>query len=143
MQTWSQENPRVKINWEVAFRVCLVGVKTGRMENGERKIGWKMAFSTVWLRKENKRDENMGENFPSGPTFFYPPNLGGKWGGKSAERCTLHKYPQFIHLTYPHFIHLMTWWLLLHPYHFTFTAQQRLGSLLSLSLFFFSFFCLV
>ena len=33
-----------------SFRVCLVGVKTGRMENKERKIGWKMAFFTVWLR---------------------------------------------------------------------------------------------
>ena len=65
-----------------------------------------MVFSTVWLRKETKEIENRGENFPSGPTFFYPLNLGRKWGGKSAERCTLHKYPQFIHLTYPYFIHL-------------------------------------
>ena len=32
------------------FRVCLVGVKIGRMENRERKIWWKMTFFTVWLR---------------------------------------------------------------------------------------------
>ena len=44
-----------------------------------------MAFSTVWFRRENKRDRKWGENFPSRPTFFYPPNLRGKWGGKSAE----------------------------------------------------------
>jgi len=35
--------------------VCLVGMKT-RIENRKRKIGLKMAFSTVWLRRENKRD---------------------------------------------------------------------------------------
>ena len=79
----------------MALRVCLVGVKTRRMENKERKIGWKMAFSIVWLRRENKEIENRGKIFLSEPTFFYPPNLGGKWGGKSAERWTLHKYPQF------------------------------------------------
>ena len=39
------------------FRVCLVGVKTERMENRKRKIVWKMLFSTVWLRKENRRDQ--------------------------------------------------------------------------------------
>ena len=61
-----------------------------------------MTFFTVWLRRENKREtENRGVNFLSGPTFFYPPNLGGKLEEKSAERYTLHKFPQFIHLTYP------------------------------------------
>ena len=51
--------------------------------------------------------ENKEENFPSDPTFFYPPNLGGKWGGKSVNdvlytnTCTLYKYLHFIHLTYP------------------------------------------
>ena len=75
--------------------VCFVRVKIEMMENRERKIRWKIAFFTVWLRRENKRDRKQGGNFPSGPIFFYPPNLGGKRGGKSAKRCTLYKYPQF------------------------------------------------
>ena len=40
----------------LTFRVCLVGVKTGRMEKKERKIWWKIEFSLVWSRRENKRD---------------------------------------------------------------------------------------
>ena len=44
-----------------------------------------MAFSTVWIRRENKRDEKWEENNPFGPTLFYPPNLGGKWGGKYVD----------------------------------------------------------
>ena len=32
------------------FRVCLVGMKTGRMKNRKRKIKCKMTFFTVWLR---------------------------------------------------------------------------------------------
>ena len=55
------------------------------MENRERKIGWKIAFFIVWFRRENKKDKKYEENKPSGPTFFYPLNLGGKWRGKSAE----------------------------------------------------------
>ena len=38
------------------------------------------------LVQERRREiENEEENFPSRPTFFYPSNLKGKWGGKSAE----------------------------------------------------------
>ena len=44
------------IHFPQNVRVCLVGVKTGKMENRKRKIWWKMLFSTIWLRKENKRD---------------------------------------------------------------------------------------
>ena len=40
----------------VTFRVCLVGVKTGRMEKKERKI----EFSLVWFKRENKRDRKWG-----------------------------------------------------------------------------------
>ena len=83
------------------FRVCLVGMKTGRMKNRERKIEWKMLFSTVWLKKKIRETENRGESFPSWAHFFYPPKLGGKWGEKSDEKYILHKYPHFIILTYP------------------------------------------
>ena len=44
-----------------------------------------MTFSIVWFRRENKRDRKWREKFSLWPTFFYPPNLGGKWGGKSVE----------------------------------------------------------
>ena len=65
--------------------VCLVGVKTGRMKNRERKIGWRIAFFTVWFREKTRETKNKEKNFLSRPTFFYLPNLRGKWGGKSAE----------------------------------------------------------
>ena len=42
------------------FRVCLVGMKTGRMEK-ERKIGWKIEFSLVWFRRENKKNRKWSE----------------------------------------------------------------------------------
>ena len=39
-----------------------------------------------YLVQERRREiENGEENFPSRPTFFYPPNLGDKWGGKSTK----------------------------------------------------------
>jgi len=43
------------------LKVCLVGMKTGRMKNRERKIGWKMAFSPIWFKRENKRDKKWEE----------------------------------------------------------------------------------
>ena len=58
------------------------------MENG-------IFYCLVEERKQETQKIGGGGNFPSIPIFFYPPNLGGKWGRKSAERCTLHKYPQF------------------------------------------------
>ena len=119
---------------QFSIRVCLVGVKTERMKNKERKIGWKMLFFTVWLRKENKRERKQGRKFSLPAHFFYPLKLGGKWGGKSAMKCILYKYP----ITYPS---LYSW-----PDNFCLfsslslyllTSQQRPGSLLSL---FFSLF---
>ena len=82
------------------LRVCLVGVKTKRMKNRERKIGWKMLFSTIWLKKENRR-----ESFPSRPTFFILPI----WK-ENGERKVLRNvfYTNTLSPT-PHFIHdLMT-----------------------------------
>ena len=35
--------------------------------------------------EKTRESKNEGENFPSGPSFLYPPILGGKWGRKSAE----------------------------------------------------------
>ena len=75
------------------------------MKNRKRKISWKMLFSTIWLAKENRRDRNRGESFPSRTHFFNPPKSRGKCGEKSAMKALLHKYP----LTCPSF---MTWWLL-------------------------------
>ena len=40
-----------------SLTLCLVGVKIWMMENMKRKIKWKIPFSTVWLKKENKRDK--------------------------------------------------------------------------------------
>ena len=82
------------------LKVCLVGVKTGRMKNRKRKISWKMLFSTIWLAKENRRDRNRGESFPSQTHFFNPPKSRGKCGEKSAMKALLHKYP----LTCPSFM---------------------------------------
>ena len=70
------------------------------MENKERKIWWKMLFSTVWLKKENRR-----ESFPSRPTFFILPI----WK-ENGERKVLRNvfYTNTLSPT-PHFIHdLMT-----------------------------------
>ena len=49
------------------------------------KIGWKIAFFTVWSGGKTSETENEEENNPFGPTHFYPPNLGGKWGGSDAD----------------------------------------------------------
>ena len=70
------------------------------MENRERKIWWKMLFSTIWLKKENRR-----ESFPSRPTFFILPI----WK-ENGERKVLRNvfYTNTLSPT-PHFIHdLMT-----------------------------------
>ena len=62
------------------LRVCLVGVKTGRIENRKRKIEWKMLLSTVWLRKENRRDRKQGRKFSLlGPLFLFS-QIGRKIG---------------------------------------------------------------
>ena len=55
------------------------------MENG--KYGGKQHF-LLFGSKEKIRErekENREENNPSEPTFFYPPNLRGKWKEKSVE----------------------------------------------------------
>ena len=67
------------------FRLCLVGVKIGRMEKKERKTWKKIKFSFVWFRRENTNDgKHWGKN-PPGPKNFYPPNLGGKLGRKERK----------------------------------------------------------
>ena len=62
-------------------------------ENG--KYGGKWHFLLFGWGEKIRETKNMGEYFPSGPTFFYLPNLDEKWGGKNVERCTLHKYSRF------------------------------------------------
>ena len=44
-----------------------------------------MQFFTAWFREKTRGTKNGEKNFPSEPKFFYPPNLGGNWGGKSTE----------------------------------------------------------
>ena len=77
-----------------------LGWKQGGWKIGRRKYDGKWNFPLFGSGEKTRETKNREENFPSVPTFFYPPNLGGKWGGKSAEWCALHKYPHFIHLIY-------------------------------------------
>ena len=53
------------------------------MENG--KYGGKQHFSLFGSREKIRERENREENNPFGSTFFYPPNLGGKWKEKNVE----------------------------------------------------------
>ena len=63
----------------------MVGVKTGRMENRKRKIRWKYNFLLFGSGEKTREIENEMENNPSTPTFFCPPNLGGKLRRKDVE----------------------------------------------------------
>ena len=63
----------------------MVGVKIRRTEKRERKIGWKMTFSLIWFRREIRETENGKENNLFGPTFFCPPNFGGKLRRKDGK----------------------------------------------------------
>ena len=69
-----------------------MGWKQGEWKIGRGKDNRKWHFSLFGLEEKTRETENGEENFPFRPTFFYPPNLGGKWEGKSVEWCTLHKY---------------------------------------------------
>ena len=62
----------------------MVGVKIRRMENRE-KYGEKWHFLLFVSREKTRETENRKKNNPYKPTFFYPPNLGGKWG----EKCRM------------------------------------------------------
>ena len=121
----------------LTLTLCLVGKNLGRMENIRRKIEWKIVFSTVWQKRENRKEGILGRKFSLlGPQIF-----SSQIGRKSRKRksASHHFYHNaLIHdlLTYP------TWWLLsTNPYHFfasahliTFTAQSTPtcpGSLLS------------
>ena len=79
------------------LRVCLIGVKTGRMENRERKIWWKMLFSTIWLRKENRRDRKQRRKFSLGPTFFILPNWEENKEGKVMRNAFYTNNPTLLH----------------------------------------------
>ena len=69
---------KAKISFLVP-KVCLVMMKTGRMKNGERKkYSGKWHFLLFSSGEKTRETENKEENNPFGPTFFYPPNLGGK-----------------------------------------------------------------
>ena len=70
---------------KVTIRMCLVGVKTGRMEN--------VVFHYLVGGRKIWEKENIGENFPSWAHFFYPPKSVGKCGEKSAVKALLHKFP--------------------------------------------------
>ena len=62
---------------------------------GREKWGEKWHFLVFGLGEKIRKIENREENNPSEPTFFYPPNLRGKLGGKNVEWYNLHKYPYF------------------------------------------------
>ena len=78
-----------------------LGWKQEGWKIGRGKYGGKCCFSLFGWGKKIRETENRGESFLSWTHFFYSPKLGGKWGGKSDEKCILHKYPHFITLTYP------------------------------------------
>ena len=78
-----------------------MGWKQGGWEIEREKYGEKCCFLLFGWGKKIGDIKNRGESFPSWAYFFYPPKLGGKWGGKSDEKCILYKYPNFITLTYP------------------------------------------
>ena len=110
------------------IRVCLVGVKTGRMKNRERKIRWKMLFSTVWLRKENRRDRKQGRKFSLPSPLFLSSQIGRKM--RREKYCEMH-FTQIL----SHFIHDLMTFASSHSYHFTFSQHSNV--------FFFFFICLV
>ena len=106
------------------IRVCLVGVKTGRMKNMERKIGWKMLFSTVWLRKKNRRDRKQGRKFSLRSPLFLSSQIGRKM--RREKCCEIY----FIFYTntlspIPHFIHDLMTFASSHSYHFTFSQHSN------------------
>ena len=61
-----------------SLKLCLVGMKTGRMKNRERKILWKMKFSTVWLGKENGEDRKPKRMFSLPSPHFLSSQIGRK-----------------------------------------------------------------
>ena len=131
------------------LRVCLVGVKTGRMENRERKIGRKMLFFTVWLGKENGKDRNPGRKFSLPGPQFWSSQIKRK---SRREKCCHSTFTQILSPIYPH-----SWLMTLSPIppddfcpqtilitfassHLTFTAHQCPMVQVLFSFFFFLFF---
>ena len=129
------------------LRVCLVGVKTGRMENRERKIGRKMLFFTVWLGKENGKDRNPGRKFSLPGPQFWSSQIKRK---SRREKCCHSTFTQILSPIYPH-----SWLMTLSPIppddfcpqtilitfassHLTFTAHQCPMVQVLFSFFFFS-----
>ena len=95
-ESWDSSFPDETLHIYI-FRSYLVGVKTGKIEKNERKIGWKM----FGLGDKTRGKENGVENFPSEPTKFCPPNLGGKLRRKDDVGSKLQKYPHFFTLIKP------------------------------------------
>ena len=79
------------ILWLQNLKVCLVGVKTGRMKNRERKIWWKMLFFTVWLGNENRRDRKHGRKFSLPSPLFLSSKI---WSKMWREKCCESTYTQ-------------------------------------------------
>ena len=62
----------------------------------------KQCFSLFGKQKKTERMENPGENFPPGPTNFFPPKSGGKlW----RESCSYREITQMPSPTYPPYKH--------------------------------------
>ena len=77
------------------FRLCLVGVKTGRIENRRRKIGWKTLFSTVWLGKKNGEDRKSRRKFSLLSLHFLSSQIGRKSWRKKCCHSTFTQIPCF------------------------------------------------
>ena len=83
------------ILWLQNLKVCLVGVKTGRIKNRERKIGWKMLFFTVWLGKENRRDRKHGRKFSLPSPLILSSKIGRKMWREKCSESTFTQIPRF------------------------------------------------
>ena len=126
-----------------SFTLCLVGWILGGVENIGRKMGWKSGFSSVWYWVENRRVENLGEKFLSGPTKFFLPNQEEKAREENCVPAILLECPpinpSFKTFTYPTEDFCPKWpitfsHLLLSAFS---TPSTVPGSLLSLFVFFF------
>ena len=61
-------------------------------EDGKRGKKWRGDESLPLLveEKRGKKENDMGgRDFPPRPTKYYPPKLGGKFGGKNTLPCKL------------------------------------------------------
>ena len=74
-------------------------------EIGRGKQDEKQHFPPFGSGEKTRETKNREENNLFGPTFFHPPNLGGKWGGKDVDNVIYKNTFTLLHsptpLTFP------------------------------------------